>query len=60
MLGDVVVLNNFAVAGVGLLPSTGFNLGDALTWSLLSLLLGAGLILISRRRDEDQDLVRNS
>jgi uncharacterized repeat protein (TIGR01451 family) len=58
--GDVVVANNFAVAGIGLLPSTGFNLGDALTWSLLSILLGAGLILLTHRRDEDQGLARNS
>lgn len=61
MPGDFNVLNNTAVAGIGLLPATGFNLGDALTWSLLSLLLGAGLILVThRRREDDQDLVKNS
>ena len=58
--GDGVLTNNFAFAGVGLLPNTGFNLREALIWSVLSLLLGAGLILVTRRRDEDQDLVRNS
>ncbi|MBT8246304.1 MAG: DUF11 domain-containing protein, partial [Acidimicrobiia bacterium] len=60
LAGDFNVLNNTAVAGVGLLPATGFNLGDALTWSLLSILLGAGLILLTHRRDEDHDLARNS
>ncbi|MGI9648781.1 MAG: SdrD B-like domain-containing protein [Acidimicrobiia bacterium] len=60
LVGDVNVLNNFAVAGVGLLPATGFNLADALTWAVVSMLLGAGLIAVTRRRDGDQDLVRNS
>ncbi|NNC74963.1 MAG: DUF11 domain-containing protein, partial [Acidimicrobiia bacterium] len=60
MPGDVNVLNNSAVAGVGLLPATGFNLADALTWSLFSLLLGGGLILVTRPRDEDHDLLRNN
>jgi len=60
MPGDFYVLNNTAVAGIGLLPATGFNLADAVTWSLLSLLLGAGLILVTRRRDEHHDLARNS
>ena len=60
MPGDFNVLNNVAVAGVGLLPATGFNLSDALTWSLVSLLLGGGLILLTRRRDETHDLARNS
>jgi uncharacterized repeat protein (TIGR01451 family) len=58
--GDGVLTNNFAFAGVGLLPNTGFDLREALVWSVLSLLLGAGLILVTRRRDEGQDLVRNS
>jgi hypothetical protein len=60
MPGDFNVLNNSAVAGIGLLPATGFNLGDALTWSLLFLLLGAGLVLVTHRRNEDHDLARNS
>ena len=60
MPGDFNVLSNGAVAGVGLLPATGFNLADALTWSLLSIVLGAALILVTHRRDEDYGLARNS
>ncbi|MDH3606874.1 MAG: DUF11 domain-containing protein [Acidimicrobiia bacterium] len=60
LAGDTIVVNNTAVAGIGLLPNTGFNLNDALTGSLLLLLLGSGLILATRRREDDQDLVKNS
>ncbi len=60
LAGDVNVLNNTAVAGVGLLPNTGFEPADVLTWAVLFLLLGAGLLLVGGRRRRLQDFVRKS
>ena len=60
LAGEVNVLNNTAVAGIGLLPNTGFNVTDALVAAMLSLLLGTALLGATRRRREDQDLVRKS
>ncbi|NNL70140.1 MAG: DUF11 domain-containing protein [Acidimicrobiia bacterium] len=60
LAGEVNVLNNTAVAGIGLLPNTGFNVTDALVVAMVSLLLGAALLGATRRRREDQDLVRKS
>jgi uncharacterized repeat protein (TIGR01451 family) len=60
LAGDVNVLNNTAAAAVGLLPNTGFELADVLTWAVLSLLLGAGLLLVGGRRRRTQDFVRKS
>lgn len=58
--GDVNMLNNGAVASIGLLPNTGFELGDALNWAVLSLLLGVWLLLIAGRRRRDQAFVKKS
>ena len=52
MVGDANVLNNTGVAGIGLLPNTGFELGGVLGSGLLLLALGAGLLLLARRREE--------